>query len=561
VLFSAEAVPKRIVEIKEVQFYPAVTSGIVWKSVSVARIMVRRDGHLSWIDVDCSQGDPQSSDTALPAQIGEPRLWFLANGWTFVKGLTDQTARWWAERGGRLLPVTALVPGSKGEPLDLVPISNSPEGDIVACIFRESVDLIRMSDSAAVVNSIPLSSPVRGSVQHIIPAAFASGNAAPIDGDYLFLVGAPLGERFRANLRDLTVQRIDQAGQGLNVLSGVAHNGASMLVERYKGVQTILHRAPTGATVLEEANSFYKEIAYPMSKSISFTPDRLADGVKQKCCNAALYLPAGSSEPRPLPLVVSVYLDRVDSQKDSDAMMDFPTDPMLDPRLTTSHGYAFLAPDMPFQHGKKAGDSIDAVAAYVLPAIDAAVRSGWVDRNRIAFIGTSFGGLNVLQLLTRTDIAKAAISRVGLFNLVAEWGSFTPNRTLGNNAFPTDSPAATVEGGQTGMRGTPWEDTEQYLYNSPDTHVANIRTPTLLLKGDQDVVSQHAAEYAFLALKRVGVPVRLVLFHGEAHGVRSGANQARYAKEVLDWLDTYLGERGVIDPVTIVGGGPRTNKR
>src|SRR5205085_458176 len=100
----------------------------------------------------------------------------------------------------------------------------------------------------------------------------------------------------------------------------------------------------------------------------------------------------------------------------------------------------------------------------------------------------------------------------------AEWGSMDPRFTLAADAFPVASQASVVEGGQIGMRDSPWLAAAQYLYNSPDIHAHNIRTPLLLLKGDQDYVSQHAARYAFLTLKRVGVPVRLVLFYGESHG-------------------------------------------
>jgi len=213
---------------------------------------------------------------------------------------------------------------------------------------------------------------------------------------------------------------------------------------------------------------------------------------------------------------------------------------------------------MPWKRGRNAGDSIDAVAAYVLPAIREAVRTGWVDPDRIAFVGQSNGGLNVLQLLTRTDIAKAAISEVGPFNLTAEWSSFAADETLASAAFSITTQATLTEGGQFGMKGPPWEAAEQYLHNSPDTHVANVRTPVLLLKGDQDYVSQQAAQYAFLALKRIGVPTRLVLFQGESHANVSASNLSRVAQEILNWLATYLGQSDNARPID---PSARSNKR
>ena len=82
---------------------------------------------------------------------------------------------------------------------------------------------------------------------------------------------------------------------------------------------------------------------------------------------------------------------------------------------------------------------------------------------------------------------------------------------------------------------------EMYWAASPIWHIANVKTPTLILHGDADarVHPAQGMEY-FRALKIRGVPVRFVRYPREKHGISERAHQIVLMDRVVDWLGRYL---------------------
>jgi len=164
-----------------------------------------------------------------------------------------------------------------------------------------------------------------------------------------------------------------------------------------------------------------------------------------------------------------------------------------------------------------------------------------VDPERIVFLGHSFGGTNVYNLLSQTKRAKAAIVAAGVFDLVSEWGHFGMPYELIRSSLNVRGRTAAVETGQYSMGGTPWEKPQSYLDDSPSFHAKDITTPVLILNGDVDYVSVEHAKFAYQALRRSNVPTRLVIFFGEVHNVSGPGNMSVAASEILKWLGEYLG--------------------
>jgi fermentation-respiration switch protein FrsA (DUF1100 family) len=78
---------------------------------------------------------------------------------------------------------------------------------------------------------------------------------------------------------------------------------------------------------------------------------------------------------------------------------------------------------------------------------------------------------------------------------------------------------------------------------SPINYVTSDDAPFLLVHGDADAtVPFHQSEIMEAALKKVGVPVKLVRIEGGGHGPTfAGAkNLPDYKAEMLKWFDTYL---------------------
>src|SRR6185312_9969701 len=79
---------------------------------------------------------------------------------------------------------------------------------------------------------------------------------------------------------------------------------------------------------------------------------------------------------------------------------------------------------------------------------------------------------------------------------------------------------------------------------SPLTYADQIEIPTLIIHSEQDSVCPlEQAQRLFVALKRAGAPVELVVFPGEGHELsRSGSPSHRLARfdVILEWLARYL---------------------
>ena len=80
-----------------------------------------------------------------------------------------------------------------------------------------------------------------------------------------------------------------------------------------------------------------------------------------------------------------------------------------------------------------------------------------------------------------------------------------------------------------------------YWSSSPIRYVSAVKTPTLILHGDEDarVHPAQGMEY-FRALKTLGVPVRFVRYPREKHGIEERAHQIDLMNRIIDWFDRYL---------------------
>jgi dipeptidyl aminopeptidase/acylaminoacyl peptidase len=82
---------------------------------------------------------------------------------------------------------------------------------------------------------------------------------------------------------------------------------------------------------------------------------------------------------------------------------------------------------------------------------------------------------------------------------------------------------------------------EDYWRSSPIRCVAAVRTPTLILHGEDDarVHPAQGMEY-FRALKILGVPVRFVRYPREKHSFAERSHQIDLMQRIIEWFDRYL---------------------
>jgi dipeptidyl aminopeptidase/acylaminoacyl peptidase len=169
----------------------------------------------------------------------------------------------------------------------------------------------------------------------------------------------------------------------------------------------------------------------------------------------------------------------------------------------------------------------------VLPAIEAAIKTGVVDRDKIGIHGHSWGGYQSSFLVTQTDIFAACVTGAPLTNMISMYSSIYWNSGSANQPI--------FESSQGRFEGGYWENIEAYTRNSPVYYAPNVKTPLIILHNDKDgaVDWNQGIEY-FNTLRRLGKPVIMLQYVGENHGVRKPANQRDYTVRMKQFFDHHL---------------------
>ena len=169
------------------------------------------------------------------------------------------------------------------------------------------------------------------------------------------------------------------------------------------------------------------------------------------------------------------------------------------------------------------GEWGDKPSTDVLAVTDHLVAQGWVDEDRMAIVGGSYGGYLVSWLTTITDRFATAICHAGVTNLLGQYASDV------------------TQGRARAMGGDAWVDMGQINRWSPTQHTSGIVTPTLVIHGELDyrvVVTQGLELYGILKAK--GVDAKLVYYPDEGHWILKRHNSLHWYGEFLEWLDRYL---------------------
>ncbi len=193
------------------------------------------------------------------------------------------------------------------------------------------------------------------------------------------------------------------------------------------------------------------------------------------------------------------------------------------PRASTGYGEAFRWGTWG-SWGDEDYDDVMAGVDYVL--------GRWpVDEARMGVTGYSYGGYLTNWIITQTDRFAAAASGAGISNWVSDYGTADIPRTKESEFF-----------------GPPWEEEglKNLLASSPIVHAKGVSTPTLFVNGESDHrVPIEEAEQMYTALRKQGVPARMVRYPDSYHG---GWTHWRYLHRLystLEWWDRWLGEKPI----------------
>jgi dipeptidyl aminopeptidase/acylaminoacyl peptidase len=160
----------------------------------------------------------------------------------------------------------------------------------------------------------------------------------------------------------------------------------------------------------------------------------------------------------------------------------------------------------------------------VIAAANWMAQRPWIDADRMAAGGGSYGGYLTAIILGRPHPFKALVAHAAVYNLYTQ--------------------VAADYGFETPRFGPFWTPEQEAVFKQASPHfgAANFNTPTLVIHNQKDyrVPLNHGIEL-YQALLQKGVPARLLYFNDENHWVLKPGNSLVWYREVKDWLEKYTG--------------------
>jgi dipeptidyl aminopeptidase/acylaminoacyl peptidase len=192
---------------------------------------------------------------------------------------------------------------------------------------------------------------------------------------------------------------------------------------------------------------------------------------------------------------------------------------MPNPRGSEGYGTKFTD-EINGDWGGRAYDDVMAVTDYVanLP---------YVDSDRMAAAGGSYGGYMVDWILGHTNRFKALISHAGVYDLHSETGATE------ELWFPAWE-----------FKGLPWQQPELYEKWSPSTYAKEFKTPTLVIHGELDFrVPYTQGLQLFTALQAQKVPSKLLIYPDEGHWVLKPQNSLLWYRNFIEWITEWTAKK------------------
>lgn len=185
------------------------------------------------------------------------------------------------------------------------------------------------------------------------------------------------------------------------------------------------------------------------------------------------------------------------------------------PRGSTGYGSAFGNAIKNAYPGKDYDD--------LMAGVDTVINRGYIDTNRLYVFGCSGGGVLTSWIVGHTNRFAAASANCPVTN----WLSFV-GTTDGASWYRN-------------FEKYPWDDPSEHLRRSPLMYVGNVKTPTMLMTGVNDLRTPMAqTEEYYQALKMLNVPTAMIRFNNEWHGTSSTpSNFLRTQAYLRSWFEKW----------------------
>ncbi|MER5635513.1 S9 family peptidase [Kitasatospora sp. NPDC002227] len=286
-----------------------------------------------------------------------------------------------------------------------------------------------------------------------------------------------------------------------------------------------VHAGPVGGSLarLTDTAPELRAVRWGVQERLDY---QASDGLR---LDGLLILPSGRARgDGPFPLVTLVHGGPYDRYADAFALNPVDCGQWLaaagyavflaNPRGSSGRGHAFAATAA----GAVGGDEW----TDVLDGIDLLVAEGVADPERLGISGWSHGGFLAAWAMARSDRFKAAVMGAG----ISDWGM-----QAGTGDWGILDAAL---GGSTGWAGP---GPHVHDRHSPISYAAGIRTPVLILHGEEDTnVPIGQAVHFHRALRHFGVDHEFVVYPREGHGLQERAHQLDALRRIIDWFGRRL---------------------
>ena len=261
-----------------------------------------------------------------------------------------------------------------------------------------------------------------------------------------------------------------------------------------------------------------------------------------------LFVPEDRKPGEKLPLMIYFY------EKNAETLYSYrapsPSRSTVNIPMYVSNGYAVFIPDIVYQDGHPGESAYNCICSGAEAMCD---QFDFLDRDRMAIQGQSWGGYQVAYLVTRTDMFKAGGAGAPVGNMTSAYGGIRWESGMVR--------AMQYEHGQSRIGKSLWDEggLDLYIENSPIFHVDKVTTPVLIMANDADgAVPWYQGIEFFSNLRRFGKPAWLLQYNDEAHNLVERRNCKDLSVRLQQFFDHYLKDAPM--PVWMKYGVPTHRK-
>jgi dipeptidyl aminopeptidase/acylaminoacyl peptidase len=340
-------------------------------------------------------------------------------------------------------------------------------------------------------------------------------------------------EHFIKDSQQLLLRLYDEKDKssGIALLNLAKQQEPTVLFKEPKNLGLVIQKAKNAAVISYTKESYTESPNLYVQSLQATTANRLSNINRQQAdynwgtaelfkwkaytgkeTEGVLYKPEGFDPHKKYPMIVYFY------ERNNNTLNNYiapaPTPSRLNISFFVSRGYIVFVPDIWYKVGYPGQSAYD----YIVSGTRAVVKQGFVDSTRIGLQGQSWGGYQIVYLITKTNLYAAAWAGAPVANMTSAYGGIRWGTGL-NRQFQ-------YEKTQSRIGATLWEKPERYLQNSALFSLPKVTTPLVIMANDaDDAVPWYQGIEMYTGMRRLGKKVWMLNYNNEAHNLIERKNR------------------------------------